>query len=87
MTFTYGSLCTGVAVLDLAVEQAFGAEPAWFAEIDKDACRLLARHFPDVPNLGDIHGRGLVRGRARGPDLRWSAVPAGERGRESKGRG
>jgi DNA (cytosine-5)-methyltransferase 1 len=31
-----------------------GGEPAWHAEIDKPACRVLARHWPHVPNLGDV---------------------------------
>jgi DNA (cytosine-5)-methyltransferase 1 len=50
----YGSLCTGVGQLDRAVEAVFGAEMAWCAEVDKDACTVLARHFPGVPNLGDL---------------------------------
>lgn len=51
---TYGSLCTGIAGLDRAVESVFGAEMIWCAEVDKDACRALERHYPGVPNLGDI---------------------------------
>ena len=27
---------------------------AWQSEVDPYACRVLARHWPDVPNLGDI---------------------------------
>lgn len=50
----YGSICTGVAGLDRAVEAVFGALPAWQCEVDKDACKVLARHYPGVPNLGDI---------------------------------
>ena len=49
-----GSLATGVGGLDLAVEAVFGAELAWYAEIDRDACKVLGRHFPGVPNVGDI---------------------------------
>lgn len=50
----YASLCSGIGALDLAVEAVFGAEPAWFAEIDRDASKVLARHWPGVPNRGDI---------------------------------
>ena len=50
----YGSLCTGVGGLDLAVEAAFDVEMAWYAETDGDACKVLEHHFPGVPNLGDI---------------------------------
>lgn len=49
-----GSLCTGYAGLDLAVEEVLGASPAWFSEVDKDASELLAHRFPNVPNLGDL---------------------------------
>jgi DNA (cytosine-5)-methyltransferase 1 len=49
-----GSLASGVGGLDLAVEGVFGAELAWYAEIDKDASKVMDRHWPGVPNLGDI---------------------------------
>ena len=49
-----GSLFSGAAGLDRAVEAVFGAEVAWFAEIDKAASKVLAYRYPDVPNLGDI---------------------------------
>ena len=45
-----GSLFTGYGGLDTAV----GGELAWYAEIDKAACEVLAHHYPGVPNLGDI---------------------------------
>ena len=45
-----GSLFTGYGGLDLAV----GGELAWYAEIDKAACQILADLYPGVPNLGDI---------------------------------
>lgn len=40
--------------LDMAVEEHFGATPAWSCDNDPDASRLLAHHWPAVPNLGDI---------------------------------
>ena len=49
-----GSLCTGYGGLDLAVSAVFGAKPAWFADNDPDAARVLAHHHRRVPNLGDI---------------------------------
>ncbi|MBX6357906.1 MAG: DNA (cytosine-5-)-methyltransferase [Micromonosporaceae bacterium] len=50
-----GSLCTGYGGLDLGAELALGPlEHAWHAEIDPDASRVLAAHWPDVPNLGDL---------------------------------
>ncbi|GAA2039396.1 hypothetical protein GCM10009839_46700 [Catenulispora yoronensis] len=49
-----GSLCTGYGGLDLAAKNLFGAKPAWFADNDPDAVRVLAHHHRRVPNLGDI---------------------------------
>lgn len=50
-----GSLFSGYGGLDLAVEQAFpGAVPAWFCEFDDAPARILAHHWPDVPNLRDV---------------------------------
>ena len=49
-----GSLCTGYGGLDLAASAVFGAKPAWFADNDPDAAKVLAHHHRRVPNLGDI---------------------------------
>jgi DNA (cytosine-5)-methyltransferase 1 len=49
-----GSLCTGYGGLDLAAQAVFGARPAWFADNDPDAVRVLKHHHRRVPNLGDI---------------------------------
>mgnify|MGYP000090037776 CR=1 FL=1 len=51
---TYGSLFSGVGGLDLAVEAVVGAAPAWHSEVDPNASKVLAHHWPTVPNLGDI---------------------------------
>jgi DNA (cytosine-5)-methyltransferase 1 len=39
--------------LDLGLERA-GMRVIWQAEIDPYCCRVLAKHWPDVPNLGDV---------------------------------
>ncbi len=49
-----GSLFTGAGGLDMAVEQVTGASPAWFVEFDPNPSKVLARHWPDVPNFGDV---------------------------------
>lgn len=54
MNLRIGSLCTGVGGLDLAVEAHYGATPAWFAEFDPAPSKVLAHHWPDVPNLRDL---------------------------------
>lgn len=55
MTLRLGSLCTGYGGLDLAAEIVLGPlTHAWHAEIDPHAAKVLAHHWPDVPNLGDL---------------------------------
>ena len=51
---TIGSLFTGYGGLDMGVQAAIGGTVAWQSEIDPAASRVLAHHWPDVPNLGDI---------------------------------
>ncbi|MEC4016029.1 DNA cytosine methyltransferase [Streptomyces sp. H27-D2] len=59
------SLFTGTGALDLAVMDVYGGDAIWHSQYeppDKDgredthqyAARILARHWPHVPNLGDI---------------------------------
>ncbi|QGH80279.1 DNA methylase [Mycobacterium phage KyMonks1A] len=49
-----GSLCTGYAGLDRAVERVLGARMVWYSEIEKHPSRLLSQRFPGVPNVGDL---------------------------------
>lgn len=49
-----GELFAGVGGLGMAVNEVFGAEPAWFAEFDAAPSKVLAHHYPDVPNYGDV---------------------------------
>ena len=52
-TLTVGSLFSGIGGIDLGLERA-GMRVVWQCEIDPYACKVLAKHWPDVPNLGDI---------------------------------
>lgn len=54
-------LCAGYGGLSLAIGDR---HPAWAAEIDPHASKVLARRFPCTPNLGDL------------TTIDWSAVPA-----------
>jgi DNA (cytosine-5)-methyltransferase 1 len=54
-----GSLCTGAAMLDAAVEEVFGpVERVFLSEVDPDASALLAATYPSVPNLADLDQLG-----------------------------
>ena len=54
MTLRIGSLFSGYGGLDLAVQSVYDAEHAWFCEFDPAPSKILARHWPDVPNLKDV---------------------------------
>lgn len=49
-----GALFAGYGGLDLAVEDVFGARPAWLSEFDKAPSKILATRYPDIPNHGDV---------------------------------
>lgn len=63
MSARIGSLCTGYGGLDEAVQQTFGGNLAWVADNDPGAAAILAHHYPNVPNLGDITA------------VKWADVP------------
>lgn len=52
----YGSLFSGIEAATVAWEP-LGWSPAWFAEIAPFPNAVLAHHYPDVPNLGDVNGK------------------------------
>lgn len=49
----YGSVCSGVEAASVAWE-SLGWEPVFFSEIEPFPSAVLAHHWPDVPNHGDM---------------------------------
>lgn len=50
-----GSIASGMGGLcELALASYVGGTVAWHAEIDPDASKVLAHHWPHTPNLGNI---------------------------------
>ncbi len=49
----YGSVCSGIEAATVAWAP-LGWRPAFFAEIEPFPCAVLAHHYPDTPNLGDM---------------------------------
>ena len=54
MTIKFGSVCSGIEAASVAWE-GLGWSAAWFSEIEKFPCAVLAHHYPDVINLGDMN--------------------------------
>ena len=49
-----GSLFSGYGGLDMAVTSVLRADVAWHVEHEGAPSRILAHHYPDIPNHGDI---------------------------------
>ncbi len=49
-----GSLFSGYGGLDMAVTSVLRADVAWHVEYEDAPSRILAHHYPDIPNHGDI---------------------------------
>lgn len=49
-----GSLCSGYGGLEIGLQLVVGGDIAWHAEYDDAPSKILAQHWPDVPNHGDI---------------------------------
>lgn len=51
---TVGSLFSGIGGLEYGLEQTGAFKTVWQSEIDGYASAVLRKHWPTVPNLGDI---------------------------------
>lgn len=94
MSLTYGSVCSGIEAASVAWEPV-GMKPIWFSEIEPFPSAVLAAHWPQVDNLGDMTklAAAVRAGDVSAPDLLVGGTPcqafsvAGLRGGLSDERG
>lgn len=54
MTIKLGEICAGYGGLGLGLGLLADVDTRWVADVDAGPSRILARHWPHAPNLGDI---------------------------------
>ncbi|EMN1412617.1 phage N-6-adenine-methyltransferase [Enterobacter cloacae] len=72
----YGSVCSGIEAASKAWEP-LGWKPAWFSEIEPFPSAVLAHHWPEVTNLGDMTkiADGVRAGEVEAPDVLVGGTP------------
>lgn len=72
----YASVCSGVEAASLAWEP-LGWQPAWFSEIEKFPCAVLAHRWPNIPNHGDMTKltAKILVGEIEAPDVLVGGTP------------
>lgn len=72
----FGSVCSGIEAASVAFAP-LGWKAAWFSEIEKFPSSVLAHHYPDVPNLGDMTTlpARIASGEVEAPDVLCGGTP------------
>lgn len=72
----YGSVCSGIEAASKAWEP-LGWKPAWFSEIEPFPSAVLAHHWPEVTNLGDMTqiSDAVRTGNVEAPDVLVGGTP------------
>jgi DNA (cytosine-5)-methyltransferase 1 len=72
----FGSVCSGIEAASVAWHP-LGWRAAWVAEIEAFPSAVLAHHYPDVPNLGDMTTlpESIVMGHVEAPDVFCGGTP------------
>lgn len=72
----YGSVCSGIEAASKAWEP-LGWKPAWFSEIEPFPSAVLAHHWPEVTNLGDMTkiAEAVSVGEVEAPDVLVGGTP------------
>lgn len=91
---TYASVCSGIEAVSVAW-QDLDLKPLWFSEIEPFPCTVLAHHYPNIPNHGDMTTlpERILSGEIEAPDILVGGTPcqafsvAGQRNSLSDERG
>ena len=72
----FGSVCSGIEAASVAWNP-LGWKAAWLSEIEPFPSAVLAHHYPDVPNLGDMTTlpERILSGEVEAPDLFCGGTP------------
>lgn len=72
----FGSVCSGIEAASVAWHP-LGWKAAWLSEIEPFPSAVLAHHYPDVPNLGDMTTLPdrITSGEVEAPDLFCGGTP------------
>ncbi|MEP9065627.1 phage N-6-adenine-methyltransferase (plasmid) [Enterobacter roggenkampii] len=72
----YGSVCSGIEAASKAWEP-LGWKPAWFSEIEPFPSAVLANHWPEITNLGDMTkiADAVRTGNVEAPDVLVGGTP------------
>ena len=72
----FGSVCSGIEAASVAWHP-LGWKAAWLSEIEPFPSAVLAHHYPNVPNLGDMTAlpERILSGEVEAPDLFCGGTP------------
>ncbi len=72
----YGSVCSGIEAATVAWH-GLGWSAAWYSEIEPFPCAVLAHHYPQTPNLGDMTllPERIRSGEVEAPDILCGGTP------------
>ena len=72
----FGSVCSGIEAASVAFEP-LGWKAAWFSEIEPFPRAVLAHHWPDVPNYGDMTKlpERILSGEIEAPEMLCGGTP------------
>jgi len=72
----FGSVCSGIEAASVAWNK-LGWSASWLAEIEPFPSAVLAHHYPDVPNLGDMTllPNKILSGEIEAPDIFCGGTP------------